>query len=84
MHASVGLLESGLIEVERIGVFHDELSRAHHAKARPDFVAKLSLNLIEVDRQLLIAAQFSPSDVGDDLFVRRSEAILTILAVFHA
>jgi hypothetical protein len=30
-----------------MGVFHDELARAHHAEPRPDFVPELGLYLID-------------------------------------
>jgi hypothetical protein len=43
--------------VERIGVLHQEFARAHHAEARADLVAELGLDLVEVDRQLLVAGQ---------------------------
>ena len=47
-HPVVGMARAGLIEVERIGVLHQELARAHDAEARPDLVAELPLDVIEV------------------------------------
>ena len=40
---------------------------AHHAEARPDLVAELGLDLVEVDRQLPVAADLPAHDVGDRL-----------------
>jgi hypothetical protein len=48
------VLERG---VKGIGVLHGELAPAHDAEARPDLVAELGLDLIEVPRQLPIAAK---------------------------
>ena len=84
MHAVVGFLQPVLVDIERVGVLHDELARAHHAKARPDLVAELRLNLVIIDRQLLVAAQFAARDIGNDLFVRRSKAVFPVMAIMHA
>ena len=70
-----------LIDVERIGVLHDELARAHDAEARPDLVAELGLDLVEVDRQLPVALDFAARDVSDDLLVRRRDTVVALVAV---
>ena len=59
----------GFVGVERIRVLHHEFARAHHAEARPDLVAELGLDLIEIDRQLLVAPDLLARDVGDHLLV---------------
>ena len=46
---------------------------AHHAEARADLVAELGLDLVEVDRQLPVAADVLARDVGDHFLVRRAE-----------
>src|SRR6185312_13858764 len=56
-------------------------SAAHHAEARPDLVAELDLDLVEVDRQLPVAAHVLAHDVGDDLLVRRAEEAVAIVAI---
>ena len=70
--------------MERVGVLHQEFSRAHDAEAGPDFVAHLVLYLIQIQRQLFIAADFVAHDVGDDFFVRRAQAKVALLAVADA
>ena len=58
-HAVVGVLGAGEIEVERIGVLHQEFAPAHHAEARPHLVAELPLDVIEVERQVLVGAHMA-------------------------
>ena len=84
VHPLVTRLVLVLAEVEGIGVLHDELTGAHHPEARANLIAKLGLDLVEVDRKLLVAANFATCDVGDDLFVGRSDAELAFVAVFEA
>ena len=42
------------------------------------------LDLVVVDGQLLVAAQFTTRDIGNDLFMRRAKAVLAIMAIMHA
>ncbi len=67
-----------------IGVFHDEFARAHDAETRSDFITKFRLNLIEINRQLLVAAQLTPSDVGYDFFVGGTNAKFTFVSIVKA
>ena len=86
VHDLVRTQHAGFIDVERIRVLHDELARAHHAEAWPDLVAELGLDLVEVDRQLLVAADLAAHDVGDHFLVRRPDdevALLPILQTQH-
>src|SRR3984885_12863774 len=65
----VGMARADLVEVERIGVLHQELARAHHAEAGPDLVAELPLDMIEIERQILVGAHRGAEDLGDHLLV---------------
>ena len=60
VHLVVGLAHAVLVDVEGVGIFHDEFARTHDAEARTDFVAELGLDLVVVDGQLLVAAQLAP------------------------
>ena len=84
MHAVVRRIQAGLVDIEGIGILHDEFARPHHAKAWPDFIAELGLNLVEVNWQLLVAAQFAACDVGDDFLMGRPKAVVAFMAVVHA
>ncbi len=49
-HAIISHFRALIIEVERIGVFHQEFARAHYAETWTYFIAELPLNMIEVER----------------------------------
>jgi len=83
VHAGIAGIQSGLIEIERIGVLHDELTGAHDTESGPDFIAKLGLYLVEIDRQLLVAAQFPARNIGDDLLVGGAEAVIAAVSITH-
>ena len=68
--------------MKAVGILHQEFAPAHHPETRPDFVAELGLNLVEVHRQLAITADIAAHQIGDDFFMRRPEhelALVTIL-----
>ena len=44
------------INVEAIGIFHQKFAAAHHAKARANLITEFPLNMVEIARQLLVAA----------------------------
>ena len=81
VHRLVSLGHRLVADVEGVGVLHQEFARSHDAEARPDLVAELGLDLIEVHRQLLVAAQFLAREVGDHFLVRWAVRELGLLAV---
>ena len=83
VHRLVRAQHARLVGIERIRVLHDELARAHHAEARPDLVAELGLDLVEVDRQLPVAADLPAHDVGDHLLVRGADDEVALVPVFE-
>jgi hypothetical protein len=76
-------VEAGLVDVEGVGVLHDELADAQEAGPGARFVAELGLDLIPDLRQLLVAAELAAGDGGHDLFVREAEAELCAFAVLE-
>jgi len=70
--------------VEGIGVLHQELAGSHDAESGPNLVAEFELDLIEIDRQLLVAAQFPPRDVGDHFLVRGAVGEVARMPVLEA
>src|SRR3984957_3614056 len=77
-------VESRSINIERVGIFHNELPHPQQTRLRTWLVAKLGLNLIPDLRQLLVAAQLLPCDVGHHFFVRHAETQVGALAIFKA
>ena len=84
MHAVVGDLQRRLVSVERIGVLHDEFAAAHQTEAWADFVTEFGLDLVQVDRQLFVAAQLVAHQIGDDFFVGRAGAEVATMAILEA
>ena len=84
VHVLIGRLQARFVKVEGVGVFHQEFASAHHAKARPDFVAEFGLDLIDVQRQLFVAGQIATHQVGDDFFMRRPQAVFALVPVKEA
>ena len=83
-HPVVGMARAGLIEIERIGVLHQKLARAHDAEARPDLVAELPLDVVEVQRQVLVGAHRGAENLGDHLFVGGSVQHVAVVPVADA
>ena len=81
VHRLVALLRAVPVDVEAVGVLHDEFLGAHEAEARADFIAELGLDLVEVDRELAVGIDLVRDEVGDDFLVRRAEDHLPILPV---
>ncbi len=72
IHLVVGALHALDVCVEGVGILHDELAATHKAKARTKLVAELVLDLIEVHRQLFVAAKLPLYQIGDGLLVGRT------------
>jgi hypothetical protein len=83
-HAVVGLARALGVEVEAVGVLHQELAAAHHAEARAALVAELPLDVVEVLGQVLVALHRSPEDLGDHFLVGGPVQQLALVAVDDA
>ncbi|CNT68803.1 Uncharacterised protein [Salmonella enterica subsp. enterica serovar Bovismorbificans] len=81
VHGVIGFLQRLLRGVERVSIFHQEFARTHHAKARTHFITEFGLDLEEVQRQLLIRAEFITHQIGDNFFVGRAEYERTLATV---
>ena len=84
LHVVVSLLQTLLGGIEGIAVLHDELATAHKAEAGAHLVAELILDLIQVNRELLVAAQLVLDKVGHRLLVRGPEYELALVAIGDA
>ena len=83
-HAVVGRLGALVVEVEGIGVLHQEFAAAHDAEARPHLVAELPLDVVEVERQVLVGLHVGAEDLGDHLLVGRAVEHVAVLPVLDA
>ena len=84
VHHLVGLRQGVAVQVEGVGILHQEFPRPHHPEAGADLVAELGLDLVKVHRQLLVATQLTPRQVGDDLLVGGTEAEFPLVTVLEA
>ena len=82
-HLVAGLGGCG-VAVKAVGVLHDELSPTHQPKAGAALVTEFGLDLVEVFRQLLVAAQFLAGNVGDHLFAGGLDHKVAAMAVLDA
>lgn len=83
IHVLVADLGAGFIDVETIGVFHDELTPPHETKAGTDLVSEFGLDLVKIQRELAIGAHFSPEQIGDDFFMGRTQAKIAFVAILE-
>ena len=72
------------VSVKAVGIFHDELARAHHAKARAALIAELGLNMVKIARHLLVALDLLARNVSHHLFAGGLDDEVAAMPVFHA
>ena len=48
VHRLVTLRHAFTVAIKRVGIFHDELARAHHPETWSDLVPELGLDLVQV------------------------------------
>ncbi len=73
-----------LRQIEGVRVLHQEFARAHRAEARTDLVAELQLDVIEVQRQMLVRLDIRAENVGDHFLVRGAVEHRTVLTILDA
>ncbi len=83
-HLVVGMARRLGVQIERIGVFHQEFARAHDAEARAHFVAKLPLNMVQIERQVFVRAHVGAEDFGDHLLIGRAIEHVALVAILDA
>ncbi len=83
-HLAVADHGARVVEVEAVGVLHQELPPAHHAEARTDLVAELPLDVVQDLRQLPVAFHRLAHQVGDHLLIGRPIQQVAVVAVGDA
>ena len=83
-HAVIGFARRLLVQVEGIGVLHQEFAAPHDAEARADLVAEFPLDVVEQLGQVLVGAAIGPEELGDHLLIGRPVQHLAIMAVGDA
>src|SRR5690606_6471500 len=83
-HALVGLDCRFLGEIEGIGILHQEFAAAHGAEARTDLVPTFPLDVIEVEREVLVGLYVAPEDVGDHLLIGGTIEEFALVPILNA
>ena len=81
---TVGLVgggQPGVVDVEGVGVLHDELAAADDAGAGAGLVAVLGLDLVDDGRQILVGGVEVLDREGEHLLVGGSQQVVPVLAV---
>ena len=80
-HLVVGMARAVLVEIEGIGILHQEFAPAHQPEARPHLVAEFPLDVIEIKRKIAIRPDIAPEDVRNHLLVGRTIEHFTFMTV---
>ena len=83
-HLVVFLLQAFLGGRERVRVLHNEFAPAHKTVARPKLVAELILDMVKIDRELLIGAELVANQRGYRFLMRGSQNELALMTVVEA
>ena len=81
---AVGLVgggQAGVVDVEGVGVLHDELAAADDAGAGAGLVAVLGLDLVDDGRQVLVGGVEVLDREGEHLLVGGGQQVVPVLAV---
>ena len=81
VHDAVRLAHAVIVAVDRVRVLHQELATAKQPEPRPELVAVLPLDLVDVLRQVAVRRQVTGREQRDDLLLRGAEDQLAIVAV---
>ena len=82
--AQIALAPARLVEIEAVGVLHQEFAPAHHAEARAHLVAKFPLHMIEHRGQVPVALHVVAEERSEHLFIGRPVEHLAPVAVGDA
>jgi hypothetical protein len=83
IHLLVAHPSAGVIPIKAVRIFHNEFASTHEAKPGPDFITKFGLDLVAVEGQLTIGADFAPEQIRDHFFVgwpKTKVAVMPVLA----
>ena len=76
-------VQAGVVDVEGVGVLHDELAAAQQARAGTRLVAVLVLDLVEAQRQVLVRGVQVLDQQREHFLVRGGQQVVGTLAVLE-
>ena len=72
MHFAVGFDQAFFVHMERVSIFHGELTATHNTETRTDFVTEFGLDLIQIQWQLFVTVYFIADQRSDNFFMCRA------------
>ena len=81
VHFLIALIQTFIISVEGISVFHNKFTTSHQSKARSCFISVLCLDLIKIHRKLTVGRNVVANDICKDFFVCWAQAKLSAISV---
>jgi hypothetical protein len=75
---------ASLIEIERICILHQEFAAAHQPKAGADLITELPLNVIEIERDILVGTHIGTENFSDHFFVGWPIKHVTFVPILYA
>ena len=77
----VGSVQALIVDVEGVGILHDELAAADQTGARASLVTVLRLNLVQRDRKVLVRGVHILHQQGEHFLVRGGQQVVAALTV---
>ncbi len=72
---------AGLVEVEAVGVLHQEFAAAHHSEPRSHLVPEFPLYVVKHARKVAVALELVADDRGEHFLIGRPVEHLAVVAV---
>ena len=69
--------------IERVGILHNKFTTTHQTEPRTNFITKLGLDLIEINRQLAIRLDVTANNIGNHLFMGRSHTEIALMPILE-
>ncbi len=83
-HFLIRDLQSFLIHIERVQVFHDEFAAAHQSETGPYLITILVLDLIQQQGQIPVRVNIRIHQGGDNLFMGGPQTVSPLMAIPQA
>ena len=84
IHRPILTVESLIVRVKRIAIFHDEFAAAHETETRAQLVAIFIGNLIQGNGELLVRRRVHVDEHRHELLMRRPHAIFAPVPILQA
>ena len=70
-----------LVEIERVCILHQKLASTHQPEARTDLVTEFPLDVIEIERQVLVRFDVGTENFRDHFLIGRPVQHVTLVPI---